>query len=311
MGPPTVTVTAPDIASTTGAREAKAGASTACPISTGPSPGKDMLACTSSPVFPRALPTPSSSPFLRDSSSTANGGVRMVLTGPPPTISDSMAPTSPRRSCWSAPASRPAASCGGMATRRRALGSSRPGPSTPWLFPRATTTSGTEPPSNSNSTTAPSTLATGKWTSTSENPWTKCPTHTLSSSGLRPGIPSLTTGTSTRERRSNNPLTTRSSRDLAKTLSTRQSSGPLLLGSRSPHHHHHHLLPWPTTGEWEQKPRCCYSYFSFTSLQSGFYSQSSVVSNLKGSFTLKKCFAFSSIIFVSLSYYLIIILILY
>merc|ERR1712090_14191 len=79
--------------------------------------------------------------------------------------------------------------------------------------------------------------------------------------------------------------------DLAKT-STRQSSGPPLLGSRSPHHHHHHLLPWPTSGEWEQKPRCCYSYFSFTSLQSGFYSQSSVVSNLKGSFTLKKCFAF-------------------
>merc|ERR1712179_466338 len=81
--------------------------------------------------------------------------------------------------------------------------------------------------------------------------------------------------------------------DLAKTFSTRQSSGPPLLGSRSPnHHHHHHLLPWPTSGEWEQKPRCCYSYFSFTSLQSGFYSHSSVVSNLKGSFTLKKCFAF-------------------
>merc|ERR1712002_362318 len=98
--------------------------------------------------------------------------------------------------------------------------------------------------------------------------------------------------------------------DLAKT-STRQSSGPPLLGSRSPHHHHHHLLPWPTSGEWEQKPRCYYSYFSFTSLQSGFYSQSSVVSNLEGSFTLKKCFLLSSIIFVSLSYYSIIILILY
>merc|ERR1712090_72650 len=85
--------------------------------------------------------------------------------------------------------------------------------------------------------------------------------------------------------------------DLAKT-STRQSSGPPLLGSRSPHHHHHHLLPWPTSGEWEQKPRCCYSYFSFTSLQSGFYSQSSVVSNLEGSFTLNVLL--SSIIFVSL-----------
>merc|ERR1712168_986856 len=291
MGPPTVTVTAPDIASTTGAREAKAGASTVCPILTGPSPGKDTLACTSSPVSPRALPTRSFSLFLRDLSSTANGGVRMVLTGPPPTISGSTDPTSPRRSVWSALGSRPAASCGGTATRRRALGSSRPGPSTPSLSPRATTTSGTEPPSNSNSMTAPSTLATGKWTSTSENPWIRCPTHTLSSSGPKPGIPSPTTGISTRERRSNNPLTTRSSRDLAKT-STRQSSGPPLLGSRSPHHHHHHLLPWPTSGEWEQKPRCCYSYFSFTSLQSGFYSQSSVVSNLKGSFTLKKCFAF-------------------
>merc|ERR1711921_42391 len=126
--PPTATVTVPVTASTTGAREAKAGASTVCPISTGPSPGKDMLACTSSPVSPRALPTPSSSPFLRDSSSTANGGVRMVLTRPPPTISDSMVPTSPRRSCWSALASRPGASCGGTATRRRAPGLSRPGP---------------------------------------------------------------------------------------------------------------------------------------------------------------------------------------
>merc|ERR1711872_106541 len=270
--------------------EAKAGASTVCPISTGPSPGKDTLACTSSPVSPRALPTRSFSLFLRDLSSTANGGVRMVLTGPPPTISDLTDPTSPRRSFWSALGSRPAASCGGTATRRRALGSSRPGPSTPSLFPRATTTSGTEPPSNSNSMTAHSTLATGKWTSTSENPWIRCPTHTLSSSGPRPGIPSPTTGISTRERRSNNPLTTRSSRPGKKT-STRQSSGPPLLGSRSPHHHHH-LLPWPTSGEWEQKPRCCYSYFSFTSLQSGFYSQSSVVFKFKREFHVKKMFCF-------------------
>merc|ERR1712200_180213 len=79
--------------------------------------------------------------------------------------------------------------------------------------------------------------------------------------------------------------------DLAKTL-TRQSSGPPLLASRSPHHHHHHLLPWPTSGEWEQKPRCCYSYFSFTSLQSGFYSQSSVVFRFKGEFHVKKMFCF-------------------
>merc|ERR1712142_1316046 len=214
-----------------------------------------------------------------------------VLTGPPPTISDLTDPTSPRRSCWSALGSRPAASCGGTATRRRELGSSRPGPSTPSQSPRATTTSGTEPPSNSNSTTAPSTLSTGKWTSTSENPWTRCPTHTLSSSGPRPGIPSPTTGISTRERRSNNPLTTRSSRDLAKT-STRQSSGPPLLGSRSPHHHHHRLLPWPTSGEWEQKPRCCYSYLSFTSLQLGFYSQSSVVFKFRREFHVKNVFCF-------------------
>merc|ERR1712142_940934 len=159
----------------------------------------------------------------------------MVLTGPPPTISDSTDPTSPRRSFWSAPASRPAASCGGTATRRRELG--------------------------------------------------------LSSSGPRPGIPSPTTGISTRERRSNNPLTTRSSRDLAKT-STRQSSGPPLLGSRSPHHHHHRLLPWPTSGEWEQKPRCCYSYLSFTSLQLGFYSQSSVVFKFRREFHVKNVFCF-------------------
>merc|ERR1711931_441108 len=102
--------------------------------------------------------------------------------------------------------------CGGTATRRRAPGLSRPGPNTPSLSPRATTTSGTEPPSNSNSTTAPSTPATGKWTSTSENPWTRCPTHTLSSSGPRPGIPSPTTGTSTKERKSNSLHTTRSNR---------------------------------------------------------------------------------------------------
>merc|ERR1712042_365992 len=81
--------------------------------------------------------------------------------------------------------------------------------------------------------------------------------------------------------------------DLTKTLSTRQSSGPPLVGSRSPHHHHHHhLLPWPTSGEWEQKPRCCYSYFSFTSLQSGFYSQSSVVFKFRREFHVKKMFFF-------------------
>merc|ERR1711931_467845 len=91
--------------------------------STGPSPGKDMPACTFSPVSPRASPTPSSFLFLRDSPSTANGGVRTALTGPPPTISDLKAPTLTRRSSWSATASRPAASCGGMATRTRAPGS--------------------------------------------------------------------------------------------------------------------------------------------------------------------------------------------
>merc|ERR1712042_423923 len=79
--------------------------------------------------------------------------------------------------------------------------------------------------------------------------------------------------------------------DLVKTT-TRQSSGLPLLGSRSPHHHHHHLLPWPTSGEWEQKPRCCYSYFSFTSLQSGFYSQSSVVFKFRREFHVKNVFCF-------------------
>merc|ERR1712142_335328 len=105
------------------ARAAKAGASTDSLTSTGPSPGKDMPACTFSPVSPRALPTPSSFLFLRDSPSTANGGDRTALTGPPPTISDSKAPTLTRRSSWSATASRPAVSCGGMATRTRAPGS--------------------------------------------------------------------------------------------------------------------------------------------------------------------------------------------
>merc|ERR1712121_315053 len=98
--------------------------------------------------------------------------------------------------------------------------------------------------------------------------------------------------------------------DLVKTT-TRQSSGPPLLGSRSPHHHHLHLLPWPTSGEWEQKPRCCYSSFTsrhvtsymllVTSLQSGFYSQSSVVSKIsRREFHVNIC-CFRLSFFVSLS----------
>merc|ERR1712198_488947 len=48
-----------------------------------------------------------------------------------------------------------------------------------------------------------------RWTSTSENPTPRCPTLTWSSSGPRPGPPSLTTGTSMRERRLRNPPTTK------------------------------------------------------------------------------------------------------
>merc|ERR1719466_212283 len=102
--------------------------------------------------------------------------------------------------------SRRAAGCCGTATKRRATGSSRLGPSTPSPSPRVTTISGTEAPSNSSSTTELTTAATGKWTSISERPSSpaKCQTHTSSNSGPRPGIPNLTTGTSTRGKRVNN-----------------------------------------------------------------------------------------------------------
>merc|ERR1712142_1198694 len=123
-------------------------------------------------------------------------------------------PTSTRRSSSSVMASRETASCGGTATKTRAPGSSGAGPNTPSPCPRVTATSGTEPPSNSNSTTALTTPATGKWTFTSENPLTRCPLLTSSNSSPRPGIPSPTTGTSTRERKSNSPLTTRLSKEL-------------------------------------------------------------------------------------------------
>merc|ERR1739845_259583 len=100
---------------------------------------------------------------------------------------------------------------GGTATKRRATGSSRLGPSTPSPSPRVTTTSGTEAPSNSSSTTELTTAATGKWTSISERPSSpaKCQTHTSSNSGPRLGIPNLTTGTSTRGKRWNNLLMTK------------------------------------------------------------------------------------------------------
>merc|ERR1711915_431940 len=57
----------------------------------------------------------------------------------------------------------------------------------------------------------------------------KCPTHTLSSSGLKRGIPSLTIGTSMRERRLSNPHTTNS-----------RSSHTF-----PPHRHGFHLFPLP------------------------------------------------------------------
>merc|ERR1712121_295827 len=157
--------------------------------------------------------------FPKDSLSTATGGDRMAPTGPPPTTLDSTVPTSTRRSSSSVMASRETASCGGTATKTRAPGSSRAGPNTPSPSPRVTNTSGTEPPSNSNSTTALTTPATGKWTFTSENPLTRCPLLTSSNSSPRPGIPSPTTGTSTRERKSNSPLTTRLSKELIMAVS--------------------------------------------------------------------------------------------
>merc|ERR1719419_1579206 len=70
---------------------------------------------------------------------------------------------------------------------------------------------GTEQPSNLNLTTALSTVDTGKWISTSGklSNLVKCPTHTLSNSGLRHGTPSLITGTSMRGKNLNNLLTTK------------------------------------------------------------------------------------------------------
>merc|ERR1719419_260998 len=70
---------------------------------------------------------------------------------------------------------------------------------------------GTEQPSNLNLTMALSTVDTGKWISTSGklSNLVKCPTHTLSNSGLRHGTPSLITGTSMRGKNLNNLLTTK------------------------------------------------------------------------------------------------------
>merc|ERR1719193_2486692 len=131
----------------------------------------------------------------------------MALTGPPPTTSDMTAPST-RKLSSSARDSPLAASCCGTETKRRAAGWSGVGHNTPSPFPRATTTFGTEAPTNSNSTTEVTTAATGRWTFTSGNP-SRCQRRTSSSSSLRPGIPNLSTGISTRGKRSNNPLTTR------------------------------------------------------------------------------------------------------
>merc|ERR1719250_171690 len=105
--------------------------------------------------------------------------------------------------------SREIASCGGMATRTRAPGSSEAGLNTRLPCLKATATSGTEPPSNSNLITDLTTADIGKWTSTSENPLPRCPPHTSSSSGPRLGILSLITGTFTKEKKLNNPLMTK------------------------------------------------------------------------------------------------------
>merc|ERR1719334_730848 len=169
--------------STTGAKVARDSASMVSPTWPGPSPGRDTLACTSSLASPRVWSTLSSILCLRVSPSSASGGDRTVTTGPPPTMSGMKALTSTREFSSSAAVSPPPP-------------------------PRVTVTSGTEAPSSLNSTTATSTAATGRWTSTSENPPPRCPPLTWSSSGPRPGPPSLTTGTSMRERRLRNPPTT-------------------------------------------------------------------------------------------------------
>merc|ERR1712142_985880 len=76
-----------DTASTIGARVEKDGENMVFLISTGHLPGRDMLACTSSPVSPKERPTLSTLPCLRDSPLRESGGDKTALTGPLPTMS--------------------------------------------------------------------------------------------------------------------------------------------------------------------------------------------------------------------------------
>merc|ERR1711931_444365 len=76
-----------DTASTIGARVEKDGENMVFLISTGHLPGRDMLACTSSPVSPKEKPTLSTLPCLRDSLLRGSGGDKTALTGPLPTMS--------------------------------------------------------------------------------------------------------------------------------------------------------------------------------------------------------------------------------
>merc|ERR1712200_41425 len=70
---------------------------------------------------------------------------------------------------------------------------------------------GTEAHSSLNSITAHSTAVIGRWTFTSEklSSLDKCQIPMLSNSGLKPGIPNLTTGTSMREKNLNSQRMTK------------------------------------------------------------------------------------------------------
>merc|ERR1711990_768720 len=74
-----------------------------------------------------------------------------------------------------------------------------------------TTIFGIEAPSNSNSTTESFTAATGRWTFTAGKR-SRCQRGTSGNSGTRLGTPTPTIGISTRGKKSNNRLTTKSSR---------------------------------------------------------------------------------------------------
>merc|ERR1719369_2672657 len=117
-----------------------------CPISTGLLHGKVMQECTSSLDSQRESPTHFTWRFPRDSLLNANGGDKMALIGQPPMISDLMVLILTRRLFLLERASKRAALCGGMKTKRRAPGLSKLGRSMHWLSLKEMTIFGTEQP---------------------------------------------------------------------------------------------------------------------------------------------------------------------